>query len=200
MSKADLTVREALSAPDLGAQTAPPDRWGNFQKQVEEEVKSIKWPMTMPDVAAMVGELFDIPIPGLLLGSWRKADALLKLLRESEESPEEVMYLELADHMIERKLYPYIQIKIENFEARRLDFTLHLSLRLKGFILKVQEGQVKEILTGQCEFGGMIDFMKRTVLKKEFSPIKLPGSIPLTENGEPESPRKHPEEAHKRPR
>jgi hypothetical protein len=182
MSEAGLTVGEALSSPDPNAKAGTPDTWTDFQNQVKAQMKGVKWVATMPDVAEMLGELFDIPIPGLLLGSWRKADELAQLLKESEESPEEVMYLELAEHRIDRELHPYIEIRIENIDAYRLDFTVHLSFKLKGFVLRIQKGQIQEILSAQCEFGGSVELLNHTVLKKDFTPINLPASIRLFEN------------------
>src|SRR5215471_5053819 len=159
MSDPTLTVREAFSTPDPKAKPGTSDPWTDFQHQVKSQVKDVKWVATMPDVTEMLGELFDIPIPGLLLTSWRKADELARLLKESEESPEEVMYLELVEHKIDRELHPSLKILVENVEVHRLDFTVHLSFRLKGFVLRIQDGEIKEILSAQCEFGGSIEFL-----------------------------------------
>lgn len=191
MSDTKLTVRDALSTPDPNAKPGTPDAWTNFQQQVKSQVKNVKWVATMPDVTEMLGELFDIPIPGLLLSSWRKADELEKLLKESAESPEEVMYLELAEHRIDRDLHPCIKILIEKVEVQRLDFTVHLSFKLKGFVLRIQEGEIKEILSAQCEFGGSVEFLHHTILKKASAPINLPASIRLSEEREKDSSIKH---------
>jgi hypothetical protein len=182
MSNSNLTVREALSTPDPNAKPGTPDAWTTLKQQVREQTKGIKWVATMPDIAEMLGELFDIPIPGLLLSSWRKADELLRVLKESEQSPEEVICLELAEHTIDRKLCPYIEVRIENVPVRELEFTLDLHFRLKGIVLRIQAGQIQEILSAQCEVGGKIIFLNHTVLRKEFTPINLPGSIHLSED------------------
>src|SRR5690242_814698 len=102
MSESELTVREVMSGPN--DHPGGPDRWAVMKERFRSEIKGIQWMAPVPDMAEMLAELFDIPIPGLLLGAWRKADALDKLLKESEQSPDEVMYLELADHTIQRNL------------------------------------------------------------------------------------------------
>jgi len=135
----------------------------------------------VPDMAEMLAELFDIPIPGLLLGAWRKADALDKLLKESEQSPDEVMYLELADHTIQRNLEPYIEIRIEGLPPKRLYFKLNLNFRLNGFVLKIRAGKIREIQTARCYLQGNITFNNVELLKKEFEPITLPGRIPIAD-------------------
>jgi hypothetical protein len=183
MSESDLTVRAALSARSPSDRPAAPDKWTTLKQRFRAEVKSIQSVATMPDVAEMLGELFDIPIPSLLLGAWRKADELDRLLKQSEASPEEIMYLELTEHTIERNLEPYIEIRIEGFPPQRLPFTLNLTFRLTGFVLKVQAGKIREIQTARCYLKGKILFNRRELLKKEFEPIELPGSIPISENG-----------------
>jgi hypothetical protein len=183
MPESNLTVRAALSAPDPNDPPGTADRWTMLTERFRSEVKSIQWVATMPDMGEMLAELFDIPIPSLLLSAWRKADALRQLLKESAGSPNEVLYLELADHTIERTLEPYIEIRIEGFPPKRLYFTLNLTFRINGFVLKVQAGKIREIRTAHCYLSGKIEFNKVELLKKEFAPIKLPGSIPISENG-----------------
>lgn len=182
MSESNLTVRAALSGRSPNDEPGASDRWTTLKQRFRAEVKSIQWVTTMPDVAEMLGELFDIPIPGLLLGAWRKVDALDRLLKESEDSPEEIMYLELTEHTIERNLEPYIEIRIEGFPPQRLHFTLNLTFRITGFVLKVQAGKIREIQTARCYLRGKILFNKCELLKKEFEPIELPGSIPISDN------------------
>ena len=50
---------------------------------------------------------------------------------------------------------------------------------MKGFVLKVQAGQIKEMETGSCEVKGTIAYAGQIIVEKKLSPIKLPLSIPL---------------------
>jgi len=174
------TVRDALTQQDPDS----PGRWQDFQQRVSQEVKGVKWTAAMPDLASKIGELFDVPIPGLLTASWKKADVLQQRLKESEKSPEEVIYVELADHTIQSEHHPYIEVRLQNAPVKKIQFTLKLSFRLKGFVLKLQAGQIREIQTGACELAGSIQFQGVTVIEKKPSPIKLPGSIPVDEKAE----------------
>ncbi|HEU5236469.1 MAG TPA: hypothetical protein VFU37_04965 [Pyrinomonadaceae bacterium] len=182
MAEPNLTVRAALLAPSPNDPPQAPDRWTTLKQRFRAEVKSIQWMVPMPDVAEMLGELFDIPIPTLLLSAWRKADELTKLLKESESSPEEKFHLELSEHTIERNLHPYIEIRIAGAPPKRLKFTLSLTFRITGFVLKVQAGEITEIRTARCYLKGAIIFEGVELLRKEFEPIDLPGSIPVSEN------------------
>lgn len=92
------------------------------------------------------------------------------------------MYLELAEHTINRKIYPLIGVRIGNLPTRDLDFVLDLHFGLKDIVLRIQAGQIQEILSAQCEVGGEVEFLNHTVLRKEFTPVNLPGSIRLSED------------------
>src|SRR5689334_22313402 len=61
-----------------------PNRWSTFQATVSKEIKTIKWPAAMPEVAEKVCELFDVKFPDLFLVSWKKTDELRRLLSDSK--------------------------------------------------------------------------------------------------------------------
>ena len=185
MSDSPITLRNVFELPDPGAQDASPDNWKAFQKKITEEVKGIKT-AALPDVAAKFGELFEIPIPDIFLASWKKANALKGVLEESRKSPETVMDLELAEHTINSQHKPCIEVKIQGTPVKKIEFTVRLVFKLKGFVLKVQNGAIKEMQTGNCEVKGTVEYEGLTIAEKKLSPITLPGSIPLpvTTNGQ----------------
>src|SRR5471030_1689252 len=93
------TVREIFALPEK--ETDPSDdRWKEFQERIDKEVKGIKWTAAMPDLAEKVCELLDIKIPNIFLAAWKKARELQTVLEKSKATPDEVVYLELAEHSI----------------------------------------------------------------------------------------------------
>jgi hypothetical protein len=54
MSDSAVSLRRVFSLPEYGARDASPDRWSTFQATVSKEVKTIKWPASMPDVAEKI--------------------------------------------------------------------------------------------------------------------------------------------------
>lgn len=182
MSDSRLTLARVFPLPPKETQGDSSDGWQEFQENVATQVKSIKWSVSMPDLVSSIAELFDVEIPDILTVSWKKADALKKVLAESKASPDETFELELAEHTIESEHHPYIEIRIRDIPVpKTIEFTVLLSFTLKGFILKIQDGEIREIRTGSCDVEGSVQFQGVTIVEKKSAPIQLPGSIPVHE-------------------
>src|SRR6185295_10054611 len=98
MAESTVTLREVFELPVDGATDAEPDRWKAVQERIAKEVKDVKMPAKMHDLGPKICELFDVPLPNILVTSWKKVGNLRSLVEKSRESPDEVMYLELAQH------------------------------------------------------------------------------------------------------
>src|SRR5688500_4295291 len=109
MCNSSISVRDVFALPGQGAPGAWSEAWDTFQQQLGEEVKGIKT-AAMSDLAATIGELLDVPIPGIFLTSWRKANVFQGLLAESKKTLEAVFNLELTEHTINSQHRPHIEI------------------------------------------------------------------------------------------
>jgi len=76
MSDSSLNLRKLFSFPDPAATAAPSNEWQEFQSRLGREIKTIKWPAAMPDLASKIAELFNVELPDLLVSSWEKAREL----------------------------------------------------------------------------------------------------------------------------
>ena len=185
-TNSSVTLRRFFALPEAGAKAQAPDRWQAFQARMTKEVRGIKWKASMPDVVAKIAELFDVEIPGLFITSWKKTNEIGTALEETRRAPDEVRYVGLADHSISSELRPYIDVRIENATVKRIEFTAKLTFTLKGFVLKIQRGEITEIGTGRCEGAGTISFEGLPIAEKKMEPINLPGSIVVQEiSGDP---------------
>src|SRR5438477_11069896 len=98
MNNSPLNLRTLFSFSDPAATAAPSNEWQEFQSRLGREIKTIKWPAAMPDLASKIAELFNVELPDLLVSSWEKARELQVALEESRKYPEEVIVVDLADH------------------------------------------------------------------------------------------------------
>lgn len=176
MSESSTTVRDVFELPEPGADGS--DNWKTFKTKVTKEVKGIKT-AALPDLAKKVAELFEIPIPDIFLNSWKKAGGIQALLEESRTAPETVMSAELGEHTINSQHRPQIEIRIQNKTVKKLEFTLKLAFNLKGFVLKIKNGKIREIQTGSCEVRGKMEYEGLVIADKKLAPITLPGVISL---------------------
>ena len=172
------TLRQVFSLPEK--ETDPSDdNWKAFQEKVTKEVKGVKWIASMPDLAPKVCELLDIKVPDVLISAWKKVEDIQKVLAESKKTPDKIVYLELAEHTIDYNTKPSIDVKIKRATVKKLELPIQLGFKLRGFVLKIQNGGIREMQTGNCEARGSIKYGAITVAEKKLEPIKLPFSIKI---------------------
>jgi hypothetical protein len=143
------------------------------------EIHGVKWTAGLPDVMEKVAGLFDIEIPSIMLRAWKKSDEIEKAIEESKEAPETTTYVELIEHTVKSEHHPSVEIDVNGLPVKKLEFTVALSLTLKGVILKIQHGEITQMQTGSCEVMGTISYGTLELAKKQLEPFKLPGSIDL---------------------
>ena len=174
MNNSSLNLRTLFSFPDPDATAEPSNEWKEFQSRLGREIKTIKWPAAMPDLASKVSELFNVELPGLLVPAWKKAGELQEALEESRKSPEKVIVLDLAEHEITNEYHPYIEIRIAGLPVpKKIEFKVQIVTALKGINLKIQAGTITEIQAGSCDFEGKIKYEDLTIAEKKVGPIEL---------------------------
>jgi hypothetical protein len=172
------TLRQIFSLPEKDDEQGD-DRWKTFQENVSKEVKGVKWISSMPDLAPKVCELLDIKIPNVLVTAWKKVEDIQKVIEESKKTPDKTVYIELAEHTIDYQSKPSIDVKIKKATVKKLELPIQLGFKLRGFVLKIQNGRIREMQTGNCEAKGTIKYGSLTIAEKKLEPIKLPFSIQI---------------------
>ena len=170
------TLRKFFGIPEEASDQSSDD-WRAFQKKLAEETRGIKWTAAMPDLGSKIGELLDIKIHDMLLTAWKKVEAVRQALEESKQTPDKASYLDLTEHNIDYQTEPFIDVKIKRASVKKLTLAVAVNLKVKGFGVKVQNGLIRELQTGQCEGKGTIKYEKLTIAEKEFEPIKFPFTI-----------------------
>jgi hypothetical protein len=149
-----------------------------FEECTRKELTGTIWIAALPSVVKKFDESLDLDLSNVLVAAWRKVKEILAVLSESKEVPGKVFNVDLVEHTITAEQHPYIEVRIERYaRAKRIKFTVILSLTLKAFSLQIKEGEIREIKTGSCNFAGTLKFGKITLAKPKSKPIKLPGSI-----------------------
>ena len=178
-ANAPITVGEVFDLPKEGEKDPQPNRWQVVEDRIKKEVKDVKFPAALHDLGPKICELFNVPLPDVMVTSWKKVGGLQALLEKSRNSPDEVMYLELAQHSINSEHKPHLEMRVKDLPVKKIEFLVKLAFNLKGFVLKVKAGAIQEIQTGACEVKGTISYAGQVIVEKKLSPIKLPGAIPV---------------------
>lgn len=181
MAEEIVTLREVFELPKDDEPDPQPDRWRAVQERIKQEVKDVKFPAALHELGPKICELFNVPLPNILVTSWKKVADIEKLLEQSRNSPDEKMYLELAQHSINCDQKPHLEMRFKNVPVKKIEFDVKLLFNLKGFVLKVQSGAITEIQTGSCEVKGTISYAGQVIVEKKLSALKLPGRLAVPE-------------------
>jgi hypothetical protein len=121
--------------------------------------------------------LLDIGFGDILVGAWNKSYALRQQLQKSAKSPEKDFFLELVEHKIKSTHDPYIALLKNGQEIGRLPFSISLELVLQGAVLRIRDGSVREVQTGQLKCKGVVKLAGATLIEKQLSPVNVPGTF-----------------------
>jgi hypothetical protein len=180
------TLRNVFSIPLAGNPDQKPETWRKIEQDIASRIPNVNWVVAMPEVAPKIDELFNIEIPNIFVAAWNKSHEIQAAINETKNAPEEIIYVELAEHSMASEHYPYVEMSIRNSPAVKIiELTVKLAMKLKGFQLKIQHGAIREIRTGACEAEGTIEYRGLVIAKKKLGNIVLPGSIPLHSGGAP---------------
>jgi hypothetical protein len=93
--------------------------------------------------------------------------------------PAKAFHKTLAELTIRSEHHPKLEILLEQKRIAKLTFDVDLELKLEGFVLKIEDGRIREIATGTCQ--GVITIACRGhELASEPTPkYQLPGKIVL---------------------
>lgn len=151
----------------------------SLKETLAKEAKDVRWAFAYDTIINKVGSLLNIGLSDIMAGAWKKYRILLKYCDKKKYGPDETFLVPLAEHTITSTHKPYIEVFVNEQLVGKIDFSVALSLDLKGFVLKVQDRKIKEIQTGTCQGKGEIKCEEFTILEKQTEPCPLPGVIQL---------------------
>lgn len=172
--------KKDLSSKRLSALESVP-RVVSLRGTILRDAKVVGWPATWSEIVGKMKDLLDIGIPEIMVSAWNKYQILLKYLDRKKYGPDETFLVPLAEHTIRSVHRPFIEVLINDQSVGKIQFGIDLSLHLKGIILKIQDGKIKEILTGSCKGKGILKCEDLIIMERETDSVPLPGSISLGE-------------------
>src|SRR5512138_2317402 len=82
-AEAPVTISEVFGLPKDGKADSQPNRWQVVEQRIKKEVKDVKFPAALHDLGPKICELFNVPLPDVMVTSWKKVGALQALLEKS---------------------------------------------------------------------------------------------------------------------
>lgn len=185
MSEATLTLRELfdIDPKDVSAKV---ESGLDVQKAAEaarqeivKEARTIRWPWVRDAVAAKSEDLLNLNVTDVLVKTWKEYLEVRKYADPKKYPPEEEILAPLVTHTVKSEHHPYIEILLKEKEVGRVVFDLDFSLVLEGFVLKIRDGRIMEILTGSGKGEGELSLVKLSLWKQDSKPVRLPGQLSL---------------------
>lgn len=139
----------------------------------------LKWNLLANAAAKHVGGLLDVRITDIMSKAWEKSQKLKEHLDKSAASPGESMLLPLATHTITSEHRPFIEVLRGGKQIARLEFAVSVALVVEGAVLRIANGAIQEVQTGEVRCKGALSCGPKVLIEKKLQPLSLPGSIVL---------------------
>jgi hypothetical protein len=148
------------------------------RQEVAKEASSIRWQWVRDAVAAKSQTLLDMNVVEVLVSSWKKYMEIQQYADLKKHGHEEIL-TPLATHTLKSEHHPFVQILLKEHEVGRVTFDLDFSLNLEGFVLKIQDARILEILTGSVTGEGTLSLAAVSLWDQKLKPLRFPGSLSL---------------------
>lgn len=125
-----------------------------------------------------IGDLLDVNLKEVLIEAWNKSVILRKYKDAQRYPPDQTAIVHLSEHTIRSEHQPYLEISVNGLTGR-LPFCLKLELKAKGFKLKIRDGEIHEILSGELKVNADLSCGPALLWTFETETFTIPGSIKL---------------------
>ncbi len=136
------------------------------------------------EIRNSVGALYQTSLIDVLIGGWTKYDEVSKSMEESKQKPTDTILQPLVNHTFKSVHHPYIELYSDDKPVGQIKFELTATLEVEGLKLKIQKGEVSEIMTGSCQGSIQLAFDDEVLISEPTGRIDLPGSISVTSNND----------------
>jgi hypothetical protein len=117
-------------------------------------------------------DLFDV-----LAGAWNKTREINKELEKSAATPGKDFFAHLAEHRVSSTHEPSLELLVGRKKVARLPFPVSLELVLRGAVLTIRDGAIREVRTGQILGKGVVKCGKAVLMEREFKALEVPGKL-----------------------
>jgi hypothetical protein len=181
----DLTLKELL--PPASGDIPDPSVAGgvesedlrNLQKQLSISALPIAWSRVQSEVSGMLSSVMNTGVLDLWAHGWEKYQGLMDDVEKSRNSPRATVLSPLAEHSIETKLHPFLEIYLGPKKIQTLYFDVTLTTRIKGLVLSLKNGRITSLQLVECEWKGSIGIKNAILVSRPLGKLKLPGRIEL---------------------
>ncbi len=140
-----------------------------LRQSIKSEIPNSQWEVIRTELFTQTEHLLDIDLHSILVKSWKThQDVRRETLLQQESKSTNAAIVILADHEIRTTHSPSLTTQINTHSTINLRFFIGIVLHLKGVSLKIQNGEIKEILSGKVSGNGFMQYQNATLIEKDF--------------------------------
>ena len=168
------------SDTDQALKTLNPDQKKQLQAVVKD-LPNFSVDQVKGEFKDAYDRILDVNMFDIMCGAWAKLKSLQAYRNQKKHPPGEISIVPMGEHKIRSKHRPSIEILFGEKRIFELQIEVLLKLKLKSFILKIQDGCIHEIKAGSFMIAGMIKCGQQKIIEKKSPEYDLPRSIVLKE-------------------
>lgn len=159
------------------------EEFRQLRDQIHQELPKGNWEIIRRELLRQVGTLLDIDIQPILIESWKThQDVERELKKQQTAKHPETHIIILDDHDIRSSHTPSLELQIGNKLTGHLRVFIGIVFNLQNVSLKLDNGEITEILSGNIKGHGFMQYQNATLIEKDFLAVDING--PVTENSE----------------
>jgi len=135
---------------------------------------NIPWSEVRREVGARLAEILDVKLSDVVVSAWERAQDFREYADPEAHPPDETILTELAEHTIDIDFHPSLELLVNDRPLPGIQLDITLSLTIKGLILKIRDGKVREMTAGSIMGRGKLETAGLTILEKRTAEILLP--------------------------
>jgi len=183
-----------------------------LRRDIKTHIPGSNWTIIRLELLIEMQKLLDIELLPILIDSWKTHQDVIREIeaqeKSSDDTPPQKAIVCLNDHEIRSSHSPSLDITIEE-KVLPIRTFIGMTLELSDVSLLIQQGEIKEILSGTVKGKGFMQYQNATLIEKDFLAFDITGGttqeLPLENNQQehkssPQTPQStRPQPAHKSP-
>ena len=181
MSENIITVGDLFALDqEPGREPRPQKDWRTrLGTQLDEELKAVRWPTALPDIAQKISELLNLPFPTVFFKGWKTLEVVQTAMKETSGNPEGERDVDLTNLTMESVWEPAIEVRL--WKVMPLPKTLKFPVKLEGEFhtlkLKIKNGAIAGITGCECEVAGTVSLGSTVLAERKFGTITIVGAL-----------------------
>jgi hypothetical protein len=173
------------------------DEIQQLHQTIRKEIPKGNWEAIRKEIFRQMIDLLDIPLPPVFLDAWQQQQEVRReLIRQQDKmlldadggenanNSDISAVISLTDHEIRTTHSPSLTLKMGNHETGetpvaigKIRLFIGVKFHLQDVTLKIENGKITEVLSGQATGHGVMQYQNATLLEQEFLKFDLPQKL-----------------------